>query len=63
MTFVDILKIESMSEDDLPYMGDFEKWLEIKDDIHFACEKLNITKPINIDEANQIANYLNKLYL
>ena len=61
ITYLGVLYLSNMNIEDIAYREDSIKFIDLKYDIDLACEKLNIKKPLSVDEAKVISNYINEL--
>lgn len=61
ITYLGVLYLSNMNIQDIAYREDSIKFIDLKYDIDLACEKLNIKKPLSVDEAKEISNYINEL--
>lgn len=61
ITYLGVLYLSNMNIEDIAYREDSIKFIDLKYDIDLACEKLNIKKPLSVDEAKEISNYINEL--
>lgn len=61
ITYLGVLYLSNMNIEDIAYREDSINFIDLKYDIDLACEKLNIKKPLSVDEAKEISDYINKL--
>lgn len=61
ITYLGVLYLSNMNIEDIAYREDSIKFIDLKYDIDLACEKLSIKKPLSVDEAKEISNYINEL--
>lgn len=61
ITYLGVLYLSNLNIEDIAYREDSIKFIDLKYDIDLACEKLNIKKPLSVDEAKEISNYINEL--
>lgn len=61
ITYLSVLYLSNMNIEDIAYREDSINFIDLKYDIDLACEKLNIKKPLSVDEAKEISDYINKL--
>lgn len=59
ITYLGVLYLSNIDIDDLAYKDNMTDLIEIKQDIENYCNSFSINKPITIDEAMEIANYIN----
>ena len=60
ITYLGVLNVINSSTEDFVYKTNVFDIIDMKYDIENACRVLNISKPITIDEAKLIADYINK---
>lgn len=61
ITYFGVLYLSNMNIEDIAYREDSINFIDLKYDIDLACKKLNIKKPLSVDEAKEISDYINKL--
>lgn len=56
ITYLGVLYLSNMNIEDIAYREDSINFIDLKYDIDLACEKLNIKKPLSVDEAKEISD-------